>query len=108
MGTGRDKGRVFVTVGTTLFDALVKEVDSQECKQVLASHGYSSLLIQLGRGSFLPTKSDGEDGSLKVDYFTFAPNLADYISSSALVISHAGVCIIAFHLNQKKTSLVGI
>jgi hypothetical protein len=56
MGTGRDKGRVFVTVGTTLFDALVKEVDSQECKQVLASHGYSSLLIQLGRGSFLPTK----------------------------------------------------
>lgn len=56
MGTSRDKGRVFVTVGTTLFDALVKEVDSQECKQVLASHGYSSLLIQLGRGSFLPTK----------------------------------------------------
>jgi hypothetical protein len=53
-------------------------------------------------------QSDGEDGSLKVDYFTFAPNLADYISSSALVISHAGVCIIAFHLNQKKTSLVGI
>jgi beta-1,4-N-acetylglucosaminyltransferase len=52
MGTSRDKGRVFVTVGTTLFDALVKEVDSQECKQVLASHGYSSLLIQLGRGSF--------------------------------------------------------
>lgn len=106
MGTRRDKGRVFVTVGTTLFDALVKEVDSQECKQVLASHGYSSLLIQLGRGSFLPTKSDGEDGSLKVDYFTFAPNLADYISSSGLVISHAGSGSIFETLRAKKPLVV--
>lgn len=51
-----DGGQVFVTVGTTSFDALVKVVDSPECKIALANKGYSSLVIQIGRGSYLPSK----------------------------------------------------
>ncbi|KAL5729732.1 N-acetylglucosaminyldiphosphodolichol N-acetylglucosaminyltransferase [Ranunculus cassubicifolius] len=46
---------VFVTVGTTSFDALVKTVDTQEVKEKLYSKGYTHLLIQMGRGSFIPT-----------------------------------------------------
>lgn len=49
-------GQVFVTVGTTLFDALVKEASSQQCRQILADLGYSSLLIQRGKGSFTPVE----------------------------------------------------
>ena len=47
---------VFVTVGTTSFDTLVKAVDTIQCKAALASKGYTHLLIQLGRGTYFPTK----------------------------------------------------
>ena len=47
---------VFVTVGTTLFDALVRVVDSLEVKQELLKRGYTNLVIQMGRGSYTPTK----------------------------------------------------
>ncbi|GMI88793.1 hypothetical protein like AT4G16710 [Hibiscus trionum] len=94
MGESQDgvKGKrmVFVTVGTTCFDALVKVVDSQEVKDELLRRGYTDLLIQMGRGSYLPTKSTGDDGSLAVDYFTFSSSIADHLRSASLVISHAG------------------
>ncbi|KAL1320620.1 hypothetical protein HN51_065291 [Arachis hypogaea] len=89
----KEEGRrrvVFVTVGTTRFDALVSAVDSENVRKVLAAKGYTHLLIQLGRGSYLPSKSDGDDGSLAVDYFTFSSSIADYLRSASLVISHAG------------------
>ena len=47
---------VFVTVGTTCFDALVKAVDTHEFKRELFARGYTHLLIQMGRGSYIPTK----------------------------------------------------
>ncbi|KAJ4830822.1 hypothetical protein Tsubulata_044492 [Turnera subulata] len=81
---------VFVTVGTTLFDALVRAVDTNEVKQELFRRGYTHLLIQMGKGSYTPTKSEGEDGSLAVDYFTFSSSIADHLRSASLVISHAG------------------
>ncbi|CAH8329400.1 unnamed protein product [Eruca vesicaria subsp. sativa] len=81
---------VFVTVGTTSFDALVKAVVSQNVKDELHKRGYTHLLIQMGRGTYSPTKCEGGDGSLSVDYFTFSSSIADYIRSASLVISHAG------------------
>jgi hypothetical protein len=55
---GGDKSRrvVFVTVGTTSFDALVRAVDSENVKKELLVKGYTHLLIQMGRGSYVPTK----------------------------------------------------
>lgn len=47
---------VFVTVGTTSFDSLVRAVDTLEVKEELSKRGYTHLLIQMGRGSYLPTK----------------------------------------------------
>ncbi|KAG2239046.1 hypothetical protein Bca4012_023817 [Brassica carinata] len=84
------KRLVFVTVGTTSFDALVEAVVSQNVKDELHKRGYTHLLIQMGRGIYSPTKCDGADGSLAVDYFTFSSSIADYIRSASLVISHAG------------------
>ncbi|WOK98029.1 UDP-N-acetylglucosamine transferase subunit [Canna indica] len=81
---------VFVTVGTTCFDALVKAVDSQQVKEELTNKGYTDILIQMGRGSYVPSKVTREDGSLTVDYFTFSPSIADYLKSASLIISHAG------------------
>ncbi|KAJ0842345.1 putative N-acetylglucosaminyldiphosphodolichol N-acetylglucosaminyltransferase [Helianthus annuus] len=84
------KRTVFVTVGTTSFDSLVKTVDSKQVKEALSAKGYTHLVIQMGRGSYIPKKSSGEDGSLVVDYFTFSSSIADYLRSASLVISHAG------------------
>ncbi|BAT81378.1 hypothetical protein LR48_Vigan07g087600 [Vigna angularis] len=87
---GDEKKRVvFVTVGTTCFDALVRAVDSNIVKQALFAKGYTHLFIQMGRGSYLPTKSEG-DASLAVDYFTFSSSIAAHLRSASLVISHAG------------------
>ncbi|ESR46509.1 hypothetical protein WN944_007505 [Citrus x changshan-huyou] len=81
---------VFLTVGTTSFDALVKVADTLEVKQELTRRGYTHLLIQMGRGTYLPAESIGEDGLLAVDCFTFSSSIADHLSSASLVISHAG------------------
>ncbi|XP_045811972.1 UDP-N-acetylglucosamine transferase subunit ALG13 homolog [Trifolium pratense] len=104
---GLDKSRrvVFVTVGTTSFDALVKAVDSENVKKELLVKGYTHLLIQMGRGSYVPTKSEGE-GSLVVDYFTFSSSIADHLRSASLVISHAGSGSIFETLRLRKPLIV--
>lgn len=97
---------VFVTVGTTLFDALVKAVDTPETKKELLSKGYTHLLIQIGRGSNIPSKCAGDDGSLAVDYFTFSSTIADSLKSASLVISHAGSGSIFETLRLQKPLIV--
>ncbi|KAM7272493.1 hypothetical protein ACFE04_027156 [Oxalis oulophora] len=86
------KRTVFVTVGTTCFDKLVRAVDAQHVKQELWTRGFTHLLIQIGRGTYIPTKTVG-DGVLNVDYFTFSPTIADHLRSASLVISHADATI---------------
>lgn len=59
MGDTEDVNRkktVFVTVGTTCFDALVRAMDTREVKDGLLKRGYTHLIIQMGRGSYTPTK----------------------------------------------------
>jgi beta-1,4-N-acetylglucosaminyltransferase len=98
----KEKGKVFVTVGSTLFNALVQAVTTHECLQVLQSQGYSSLVIQLGKGTFLPPKGTGEEENVKVEYFTSAPDLAEQIGTADLVISHAGSGSIFETLRARK------
>ncbi|KAH7572028.1 hypothetical protein JRO89_XS04G0189200 [Xanthoceras sorbifolium] len=50
------KRTVFVTVGTTCFDALVKAMDTLEVQRELSRRGYTHLLIQMGRGTYEPAK----------------------------------------------------
>ncbi|EPS58427.1 hypothetical protein M569_16387, partial [Genlisea aurea] len=91
---GSESGRrvVFVTVGTTSFDKLVGAVDSEDVKKALFERDYTHLVIQMGRGRYLPSKCGGEDGgsSISVDYFTFSSDIAEFLKSASLVISHAG------------------
>ncbi|KAI3753445.1 hypothetical protein L2E82_25497 [Cichorium intybus] len=102
----QSKRIVFVTVGTTSFDSLVKTVDTDQVKEELLKKGYTHLVIQMGRGSYIPKKSSGEDGSLVVDYFTFSSTIADYLKSASLVISHAGSGSIFETLRLEKPLIV--
>nr|GMD18247.1 UDP-N-acetylglucosamine transferase subunit ALG13 homolog [Ipomoea batatas] len=87
---GADKRIVFVTVGTTCFDALVKAVDTAEVRKELFKKSYTDIVVQMGRGTYVPTKSALENGSPALDYFTFSSSIAEYLKSASLVISHAG------------------
>ncbi|CAN4120809.1 unnamed protein product [Withania somnifera] len=89
-GTVKEKRVVFVTVGTTCFDALVRAVDTPEVKDELFKKGYTNILIQMGRGTYIPSKSTAENGSAVLEYFTFSSSIADYLKEASLVISHAG------------------
>lgn len=47
-------GSVFVTVGTTSFDALIEAVDSKGVQDAILGKGYTSLVVQIGRGKRSP------------------------------------------------------
>ncbi|KAL4527482.1 hypothetical protein Ndes2526A_g08734 [Nannochloris sp. 'desiccata'] len=105
---------VFVTVGTTRFDELIKNIDSPQFASALLEKGYSSLIIQSGSsenyrihrlvpppatsGSFKASSpsneassgGDGGGGALSITWFEYAPSLASCLDTASLVISHAG------------------
>ena len=48
---------VFVTVGTTEFDALIRRLCSSPILARLRARGFRRLVLQIGRGAFEPTTS---------------------------------------------------
>ena len=90
-------GTVFVTVGTTKFDALIEAVDTNEVADTLVSKGYSQLVIQKGAGRYqvqtlvpLGEQHHQHTSGLQTSVFEFAPSLADFMQQADLIISHAG------------------
>uniref|UniRef100_A0A3Q3JHK6 UDP-N-acetylglucosamine transferase subunit ALG13 n=1 Tax=Monopterus albus TaxID=43700 RepID=A0A3Q3JHK6_MONAL len=73
---------VFVTVGTTKFDELIENVTSKE------AHGYERLVLQVGRGSLLPTVDSCLH--IRLEAFRFKDSIAEDMKQADLIISHAG------------------
>lgn len=67
---------IFVTVGTTDFDALAARMDE------LAPSLREDVLIQTGRGAYVPQHAQ---------HFRFAPSLDSYYQQARLVVSHGGL-----------------
>jgi beta-1,4-N-acetylglucosaminyltransferase len=118
VGQKRKKRNVFVTVGTTSFDALVEAMDSEELIQTLIEKGYDSLTIQRGRGAYVPkhvvsaTSSSSRSSTsarrtfFKVDVVEFLPSLDGVLKDASLVISHAGAGSVFESLSLGKPTLV--
>ena len=114
----KKKKSVFVTVGTTSFDALVEAMDSEELIQTLIERGYDSLTIQRGRGTYVPkhivTSTSSERSSaptpwrtfFKVQVVEFLPSLDAILKEASLVISHAGAGSVFESLSLGKPTLV--
>ena len=90
-------GLVFVTVGTTKFDALISALDTLQVAEALVDRGYKKLTIQKGAGSYqlcelvpLGETQHQLSNGLYVEVFEFAPSLAVYMQQADLIISHAG------------------
>ncbi len=68
---------LFVTVGSTDFDALIRAVDS-----LLPALGQPNGIMQIGHGQYTPAD---------MPYFRFAPALDSYYEQATLVIAHGGL-----------------
>ncbi|KDQ07932.1 glycosyltransferase family 1 protein [Botryobasidium botryosum FD-172 SS1] len=102
---------VFVTVGSTRFDALVDAVLRRETIAALKRKGYSNMVVQCGNspvdnltGSG-PVWQDERDG-LRLDIWRFKPSIADEVYRADLVISHAGSGTILDVLRTPKPLVV--
>eukprot|EP00930_Biecheleria_cincta_P007257 TRINITY_DN108451_c0_g1_i1.p1 TRINITY_DN108451_c0_g1~~TRINITY_DN108451_c0_g1_i1.p1 ORF type:complete len:178 (+),score=26.67 TRINITY_DN108451_c0_g1_i1:85-618(+) len=99
---------IFVTVGTTSFDDLIKEVDSEAFHAEARGLGYTSVTIQRGRGQFRPIRGESDESSstLQMTSFDFKPTLAEEMNSASLVVSHAGAGSVIESLRAGRRLLV--
>ena len=84
---------VFVTVGSTRFDALVQTVLSEDVLDVLHKKGYRRIVLQ--RGDSTLGEADGGEG-MEIETWTFKPSIQADIERADLVISHAGRALLGF------------
>ncbi|KAF0308233.1 UDP-N-acetylglucosamine transferase subunit ALG13 [Amphibalanus amphitrite] len=80
--------RVFVTVGTTEFDKLVRTVTSTDVLRTLSSRGYREMVLQIGAGKTEPPTGTVE--GVAVRWFRSKPSIAEDMAAADLVIGHAG------------------
>ncbi len=100
----------FVTVGTTLFDDLIREVNKPNFHETLVRLGYTKLIVQYGSGTIAPKSFPETSPSLEVISFRFHENLNSIFDQSTLVISHggAGTCIEALTPPGKRKLIIVI
>ena len=91
--------RVFVTVGTTSFDALIGACTTPEFHKKLKTLGFDELRLQVGRGA-APAETD------RVTWFRFAPTITEEMRAADVVISHAGAGSILEALELGKRLVV--
>ncbi|XP_014285503.1 UDP-N-acetylglucosamine transferase subunit ALG13 [Halyomorpha halys] len=84
---------VFVTVGTTKFDKLVKSVTDPEVINALKKRGCRHIKLQIGNG--LMPENDKLSNEIKIEFYRFKESIREDIENADLVISHggAGCCI---------------
>jgi len=70
---------IFVAIGTTDFDDLLRAVDD------LCPAWSEPVIMQIGRSAFIPRHAE---------HFRFAPSLTPYYEQASLVISHGGLGIV--------------
>jgi len=83
---------IFVAVGTTDFDALIKKMDE------IAPTLPEEVVMQIGNGQYVPGNCQ---------YFRFAPSLEPYYEDATIVVSHGGLGITTEALGKGKR-LVGV
>jgi UDP-N-acetylglucosamine transferase subunit ALG13 len=71
---------IFVTVGSTDFDALVREVDRLSAPG--GPFAGQEVIMQIGEGQYVPQHAES---------FRFAPSLQPYFDRADLVIAHGGL-----------------
>lgn len=98
---------IFVTVGTTKFDGLIKSIYEPETIQALEALGCKKLVLQVGTGD-IPSPKNFENSQIALETFRTKPNINSFMETSDLVISHAGAGSCLEVLKLRKPLLVVI
>lgn len=99
--------KVFVTVGTTEFDELIRVVTEKATLDLLSSKfSCKSILLQIGRGALEPSKNLSSRPI--VDCYRFKSSIRQDLSEADLVISHAGAgtCLETLELGRPLVVVV--
>jgi len=80
---------IFVTVGTTHFDPLIRHLD--ELSQ--AGKIKTPILFQIGAGTYEPKNGR---------FFRFKPSISEELSNAELVITHGGATVFSLLAMKKK------
>lgn len=97
---------VFVTVGTTQFDALIKAMVEEDTLETLHHKGYSKVTLQIGHGKFTPP--EGQHQGISLSSFRLKPSVAEDFAAADLVVSHAGAgsCLEALEAGEPLVTVV--
>jgi beta-1,4-N-acetylglucosaminyltransferase len=100
---------VFVTVGTTLFEALIDAMTQKSVLERLAKLGYTLMIVQYGKGA-VPQLFAGKNNDLplRVQVYDFKKTLAADMRRADLVIGHAGAGTVSEVLGYGKRLVVVI
>ncbi|XP_054722740.1 UDP-N-acetylglucosamine transferase subunit ALG13 homolog [Uloborus diversus] len=96
---------VFVTVGSTSFDDLIRTMTSDKVLRLLGSKGILKVTLQVGRGEYVPENTYG-DGKITLDWFRFKDDITKDIQDATLVVGHGGAGTILECLGQRRPILV--
>ncbi|KAG5513433.1 hypothetical protein PMAC_001497 [Pneumocystis sp. 'macacae'] len=96
---------VFVTVGSTRFDALISSIQQKEIQKALIRRGFSKILVQYGNSRNIFNDWQPVEG-LKVNGFDYSKDIEKAFKESDLIISHAGSGSIIEALELKKQLII--
>ena len=96
---------IFVTVGTTLFDALTEGVSQPEALTWMKKNGYTRLVVQYGKGT---EPSFPESCPLETSCYDFRSSLDADMQQADLILSHAGAGTVMEALRMNKRLVVVI
>jgi len=102
------KRTIFVTVGTTLFEALIEAATSKVALDWMIQAGYTHLILQYGKGRkpvlFQRYAQQGSDRTIEIELYDFKPSLSDDMQKADLIVSHAGAGTVMEALRLKKST----
>lgn len=99
---------IFVTVGTTLFEALIEAVTTDQALEWMVSKGYTELIVQYGKGRQPRIGVASNQLSLKVECYDFKPSLESDMQRADTIVSHAGAGTVMECLKLQKRLIVVI
>lgn len=96
---------IFVTVGTTDFEELIKAISTDLFVDAVENLNCTKLIIQIGRGVFEPkdlVQKFEKRGKVDCSYYRFKPSLDDEMRQADLIITHCGAGSIIESLSLGK------
>ncbi|XP_013103127.1 UDP-N-acetylglucosamine transferase subunit ALG13 homolog [Stomoxys calcitrans] len=100
---------VYVTVGSTKFDALIQQITSDDILKILKKKGCRKLILQVGKGLRVEEDKIGHKYNIQVEQYDFKiePKRMDIINSD-LVVGHAGAGTCLDILTARKLGILVI